>query len=66
MTLTPTISDATSGLASKFVSVDGARSVALAASPVVVAKDGVHSLVFAATDVAGNRTATTVLLPGDY
>jgi flagellar hook assembly protein FlgD len=63
--ITPTIADATAGVAGKSVSIDGAPATALGASPVTVSKDGVHTLVFAATDAAGNRTSATVTLTID-
>ena len=60
VTVTPTITDATSGLASRSVSLDGAPPIALGAAPVVVAKDGAHTVVFAGTDAAGNRSTMTL------
>ena len=60
VTLTPTIIDRVSGVAAKSVSVDGKAAVSLGTSPVVVAKEGAHTVVLVATDLAGNRASTTV------
>ncbi len=56
VTITPDIRDAGSGLATARYSVDGARTVPVDGTPVVVRGDGLHSVVVTATDVAGNRT----------
>ncbi|MFN8631823.1 MAG: FlgD immunoglobulin-like domain containing protein [Chloroflexota bacterium] len=58
--ITPAISDATSGVGAKTVSVDGAPAAALGANPVSVTKDGAHTVVLTASDVAGNKTTTTL------
>ena len=56
MTLTPTIADATSGVAGKLVSVDGAPAAPLTTAKVTVGGDGTHVVAFSATDVAGNES----------
>ncbi|HEY4190478.1 MAG TPA: FlgD immunoglobulin-like domain containing protein [Candidatus Limnocylindrales bacterium] len=58
VTVTPAIGDATSGIAAKLVSIDGRAAKALK-GPVVVAADGTHTVTVTATDVAGNRAAST-------
>jgi flagellar hook assembly protein FlgD len=55
VTLTPTIADATSGVAGRLVSVDGAPAKPMKAAKVVVARDGTHLVAFTATDAAGNH-----------
>jgi flagellar hook assembly protein FlgD len=62
VTVTPTISDATSGVASKRVSIDGADSTALTASTVVVEGEGAHTVTFSSRDNAGNKKSTKVEL----
>jgi len=62
VTLKPTFTDATSGIATKTASVDGAAAVALSTTSIVVDGEGAHSVVFGGTDVAGNKGSTTVTL----
>jgi flagellar hook assembly protein FlgD len=76
VTLKPTISDATSGVAGKLVSIDGGAAKALTTATVEIAKDGGHVVAFTATDAAGNQSTTSVSLridsvapvvtPGDH
>ena len=76
VTLKPTMSDATSGVAGKLVSIDGGAATALTTAAVEVAKDGSHVVAFTATDAAGNQSTTTVslridsvapvVMPGDH
>jgi flagellar hook assembly protein FlgD len=65
VTIRPAISDATSGIAAKSAAVDGARPVALGASPVVVSGDGAHTVRLDATDAAGNRASVTTTITID-
>ncbi len=59
VSMAPTVSDASSGVAAKTISVDGAPAVAVGKTPVVVKGDGPHAVTVAARDAAGNtRTAT--------
>jgi flagellar hook assembly protein FlgD len=54
VTVKPTFDDATSGVASKTVAIDGGETTALTASSVVVDGEGKHTVVFGAKDAAGN------------
>ena len=56
VTVKPTFTDATSGVASRTVSVDGADPVALTGASVVVDGDGAHTVTFRAKDQAGNAS----------
>jgi flagellar hook assembly protein FlgD len=56
--ITPTVTDATSGVAAKTVSVDGGDKVPLATS-VTVKGDGDHTVTVTARDVAGNTSSLT-------
>ena len=59
VSVAPTVSDASSGVAARTISVDGASAAAVGKTPVVVKGDGPHTVVVAARDAAGNaRTAT--------
>jgi len=53
------VTDATSGVAARTISVDGAPAVPLGDTPVVVDGDGSHTLTVAATDAAGNVGSAT-------
>ncbi|HEU0243588.1 MAG TPA: FlgD immunoglobulin-like domain containing protein, partial [Candidatus Limnocylindrales bacterium] len=59
VTVTPTFTDATSGVAARTVSVDGADPVALSGASVVVDGEGAHTVTFGATDAAGNTSSRT-------
>ncbi|HEY3334069.1 MAG TPA: FlgD immunoglobulin-like domain containing protein [Candidatus Limnocylindrales bacterium] len=59
VTVTPTFSDPTSGVATRTVSVDGAAPVALTAASLVVDGEGAHTVEFGATDAAGNTSSRT-------
>jgi flagellar hook assembly protein FlgD len=59
VTVTPAIADATSGVASRSVSIDGAAAVALTTPSVVVSRDGSHTVTVTAVDAAGNRASQT-------
>jgi flagellar hook assembly protein FlgD len=54
VTVKPTFDDASSGVASKTVAIDGGETTALATSSVVVDGEGKHTVVFGAKDAAGN------------
>ena len=59
VTLKPAIADATSGVATKLVRIDGKAAKALKAATVAVDGDGTHTVTFSATDAAGNQSSTT-------
>lgn len=59
VTVTPTFADATSGVASKTVAIDGGDPVAVATASFVVQGDGGHSVRFAMRDAAGNTSSKT-------
>jgi flagellar hook assembly protein FlgD len=59
VTITPTIRDAASGVASKRVVVDGGDSAPLGGDPIVVSGNGHHTVIVTATDEAGNRQRVT-------
>ena len=54
VTVKPTFADASSGVASKTVAIDGGEAQPLTASSVVVDGEGKHTVTFGAKDVAGN------------
>ncbi len=56
---TPKVSDATSGVATRTISVDGAPVVALGSKPIVVSGDGPHTVTISAADAAGNAGSST-------
>src|SRR5262249_41185293 len=56
VTLTPSASDATSGIATESVTLDG---VAQPFGPFVVSGEGTHTVVVTVTDNAGNVTTDT-------
>ena len=60
VTITPGITDATSGVGPKTVAVDDAAPVALGSTPLVVKGDGSHTVTVTATDVAGNTGSSAV------
>ncbi len=60
VTVTPTFTDATSGVAARRVAVDGAEGEALTTTSVVVEGEGAHVVTFATRDNAGNRSSTKV------
>jgi flagellar hook assembly protein FlgD len=59
VTLKPTFSDATSGVAGRLVSIDGGPVTALSGGSVVVEPDGAHVVAFTGTDAAGNQSTTS-------
>ncbi len=59
VTLKPTFTDATSGVAGKLVAIDGKEAKALTTGSVVIEKDGNHVVAFTATDAAGNQATTS-------
>ena len=59
VTLKPTFTDATSGVAGRLVSIDGGPATALSGGSVVVEPDGAHVVAFTATDAAGNQSTTS-------
>ncbi len=59
ITIAPDVSDATSGVATKSVAIDGAAAEALGKS-VAVKGDGDHTVTVKAKDAAGNVRTTTV------
>jgi flagellar hook assembly protein FlgD len=65
VTVKPTFADATSGVASRTVSVDGADPVTLTGASVVVDGDGEHTVTFRAKDQAGNSVAKSAQLTID-
>ncbi len=65
VTVTPTFADATSGVAYRTVSIDGADPVALTDASVVVDGDGTHTVIFRAKDQAGNSVAKSAELTID-
>jgi len=65
VTVTPTFADATSGVASRTVSIDGADPVALTDASVVIDGDGTHTVIFRARDQAGNNAAKSAELTID-
>jgi flagellar hook assembly protein FlgD len=65
VTVTPTFTDATSGVASRTVSVDGADPVPLTGASVVVDGEGTHTLKFGAKDLAGNASTRSAQLTID-
>jgi flagellar hook assembly protein FlgD len=62
VTVTPTIRDATSGVAAVSFSIDGAPASKLTTATVVVEGDGPHEVAINARDVAGNRRIATAQL----
>ena len=60
VSVTPATTDASSGVAARSVSVDGATPVALAAGATVTVKgDGHHTITVTARDAAGNKRTVT-------
>ena len=59
VTLRPTFTDATSGVARRLVAIDGKAAKPLTSGSVVIEKNGAHVIAFTATDAAGNRTTTS-------
>jgi flagellar hook assembly protein FlgD len=59
VTITPAVSDATSGAAGRTASVDGAPATAMRGPSLVVKGEGRHTVTFTAADVAGNTTTAT-------
>ncbi|HEX5827130.1 MAG TPA: FlgD immunoglobulin-like domain containing protein [Candidatus Limnocylindrales bacterium] len=59
VTVTPTFSDATSGVVARTVAVDGGDPVALTSESVRLEDDGTHDVVFRARDAAGNKAVKT-------
>ena len=57
--VSPAITDATSGVRTKTISVDGADPVSLGKAAVAVAGEGEHTVSVTATDVAGNAATTS-------
>jgi flagellar hook assembly protein FlgD len=56
VTVTPTFTDASSGVVGRTVSVDGADPVALSGTSVIIDGDGSHTIAFGAKDAAGNTS----------
>ena len=59
VTLKPTFTDATSGVAGRLVSIDGGPAGALSGGSVTVEPDGAHVVAFTATDAAGNQSTAS-------
>ncbi len=59
VTLKPTFTDATSGMAGRLVSIDGGPAGALSGGSVTVEPDGAHVVAFTATDAAGNQSTAS-------
>ena len=65
VTVTAATGDATSGVASRTVSVDGGPAVALTGASVEVSGDGPHAITVTVTDVAGNRASASAMFAID-
>jgi flagellar hook assembly protein FlgD len=59
VTLTPAVSDATSGAAGRTASVDGAPAAQMRGPSLIVKGEGRHTVSITAADVAGNTTTAT-------
>ena len=59
VTVTPSIKDNASGVASRSIRIDGATGVPLGTDPVVIDGDGAHTVTVLARDVAGNLGTAT-------
>ena len=60
VTIGTAVADATSGVATRTIALDGGAPVAIGSTPPLVSGDGAHSVTVVATDVAGNASSRTL------